>query len=70
MCVGTSSPRFTGVEANVEEPVSDSGTADNTNTAGDSNGEGKDKAKKKSKKSNLIQRFKEKMHVGGWGSSS
>ncbi|KAF8144183.1 hypothetical protein K438DRAFT_1783055 [Mycena galopus ATCC 62051] len=37
-----------------------------------SNEDGKDKEKKKdkSKKSNLIQRFKEKMHVGGGGSSS
>ncbi|KAF8144209.1 hypothetical protein K438DRAFT_1993089 [Mycena galopus ATCC 62051] len=56
--------------ADVDEPASESGTADDTNTAGDSNGDGKEKKMENCKKSNLIQRFKEKMHRDVGSSSS
>ncbi|KAF8144185.1 hypothetical protein K438DRAFT_1783057 [Mycena galopus ATCC 62051] len=55
-----------GVEADVDEPESGSGGANDT--AGASNGDGKEK-KSESTKSNLIQRFKQKMHVGRSSSS-
>ncbi|KAF8144194.1 hypothetical protein K438DRAFT_1993077 [Mycena galopus ATCC 62051] len=59
-----------GMEADVDEPASEYGTADDTNTAGDSNGDGKEKKMENCKKSNLIQRFKEKMHRDVGSSSS